>query len=373
MCVAIATNLLPVFLTTFGETFGGQAGLTEEQLGRIPALVFCGFLTGIAVTGPLADRWGGKKFVLGGLVAICVGLVMLAAAWQYGTLLASAFLMGFGSGMLEVILSPIVAALQPHRRTTALSWLHSFYCIGAVCTVLIGSAGLYLHVPWRAVALGIIAVPTFFLLCFLPITLPPMVHEDAESESLRSLIGHKYLLATLVLICLGGATELGMAQWLPAHAERGLGYTKGAAALVLVAFSLAMVAGRVSFGFIVHHMHGTTLMITCCSLSAALIPVAAFVHFTPVVLAACVALGFLVSCFWPTSLGLAGDRFPGGGASMYALLAIFGNTGCMVVPWLVGVVAERSSLSLGLAMVTVCPLAMTGILIWMRRQQKRVV
>ena len=366
MCLAIATNLPPVFLTTFGETFGGEAGLSEEQLGRIPALVFAGFMLGIAFTGPLADRWGAKSFVLGGLGFMCAGLVVLGTAGSYAVLLVALLLLGVGAGMLEVVLSPIVAALQPHRRASVLNWLHSFYCIGAVGTVLLGSAALHLGISWRIVALGIIAVPAFLLLGFLAVTMPPMMHENAECHPLRSLLRHPFFLATLALICLGGAIEIGMAQWLPAYAERELGFTKATAGIALAAFSVAMVAGRISVGFVVKRTGAIPLMLFCCAASAALVLAGSLFPNAWMALIACIALGFTVCCFWPTTLGIAADRFPRGGVSMYALLAAFGNAGCMAMPWFVGVVAERGSLSAGLAMLVVCPLVMAVLLAGLR-------
>ena len=41
-------------------------------------------------------------------------------------LLAAAALMGCGAGILDMVLSPIVSALEPERRTWAMNWLHSF-------------------------------------------------------------------------------------------------------------------------------------------------------------------------------------------------------------------------------------------------------
>jgi len=61
VCLAIAVNLLPIFLTTIRVDLDG-AGLTGEQLGRISAITFAGLVWGILFTGPLADRWGGKLF-----------------------------------------------------------------------------------------------------------------------------------------------------------------------------------------------------------------------------------------------------------------------------------------------------------------------
>ncbi|MCP4644005.1 MAG: MFS transporter [bacterium] len=371
MCLAIATNLPPVFLTTFGETFGGQTGLSEEQLGRIPALVFVGFIAGIAITTPLADRWGAKGFVLFGLGLMGTGLGFLSGAGSYAALLAVVFMLGLGAGVLEVVLSPIVAALQPHRRTSALNWLHSFYCIGAVGTVLIGSAGLYFHVSWRIISLGIIAVPASMFLGFVWLPTPPMVHRDADCELVGSLVRHPFFLAALALICLGGATEIGIAQWLPAYAERGLGYTKATAGVALAAFSVAMVIGRIAVGFIVRRVGAIPLIATSCLLCVGLVLVGCLLPSAPVALAACIMLGFTVCCFWPTTLGLASDRFPRGGASMFGLLAASGNAGCIAMPWLVGVIAEQSRLNMGLVALIVPPILMVLILGGMGLSRKK--
>jgi len=53
---------------------------------------------------------------------------------------------------------------------------------------------------------------------------------------------------------------------------------------------------------------------------------------------------------------------------MFGLLAAFGNLGGILMPWLVGVTADRSSLRLGLATSTACPLLMALVLLWMRHR-----
>jgi fucose permease len=52
---------------------------------------------------------------------------------------------------------------------------------------------------------------------------------------------------------------------------------------------------------------------------------------------------------------------------MFGLLAAFGNLGGILMPWLVGVTADRSSLRLGLATSTACPLLMALVLLWIQR------
>ena len=371
MCLAIASNLPPVYLTTFGETFGGQAGLSEEELGRIPATVFAGLMAGIVFAAAVADRWGAKRFVVFGLVLLCAGLALLGGAGSYAMVLAAVFLLGLGAGMLDVVLSPMVAALLPHRRASALNWLHSFYCVGAVSTVLVGSVALHLDISWRIVSLGIIAGPVCILAGFMFAATPPLVHENADCEPVRSLIRRRFFVAALAVIALGGATEVSIAQWLPAYAERGLDYSKPTAGAALAAFSVAMMVGRILAGFLIRHVRATFFMMACCAVSAALIVVGCFFPYAPVALMACISIGLTGSCFWPTTLALVADEFPRGGASMFGLLAASGNAGCIVMPWLVGAVAERNGLNWGLATTMVCPLIMVVILAGMGPSRKQ--
>jgi nitrate/nitrite transporter NarK len=53
---------------------------------------------------------------------------------------------------------------------------------------------------------------------------------------------------------------------------------------------------------------------------------------------------------------------------MFGLLAAFGNLGGILMPWLVGVTSDWSSLRLGLATSTARPLLMAFVLLWMQRR-----
>lgn len=83
MCLAMALNFLPVFLTTFSHTFGAASGLTTEQLGRIPAVMFLSFIVAILITGPLADRVRIALIIRFALGTTLVGLGWVAMAPSY--------------------------------------------------------------------------------------------------------------------------------------------------------------------------------------------------------------------------------------------------------------------------------------------------
>lgn len=153
--------------------------------------------------------------------------MLVGFAPSYAFLLFAVAVMGFGAGVLDMILSPIVVALQPDRRSAAMNWLHAFFCVGAVGAVLIASIGLKWDVSWRMVALGITIAPIVTFLLFLGLKLPPLIQEDAQRESMPQLIKQPYFIACLIAIFLGGATETGLSQWLPTYAGTGPGVFEG--------------------------------------------------------------------------------------------------------------------------------------------------
>lgn len=370
MTLAIGINLLPVYLTTLSVTFGGEAGLTKEQLGRLGAVGFGGLVVGILVTGPIADRFGTKPFALLGNLGTSLGLVAAALAPSYSWLLVAIVILGLGAGMLDMVLSPVVAALHPHDRGGAMNWLHSFYCVGAVVTILLGTLALQRGLGWRASCLMLSPFPLLLLAAMLPLRFPTL-STDAPRAPLRSLARNRWFQIALVAIFLGGATELGMAQWLPAYAEVSLGYPTWIGGSALLAFSVAMALGRMVVGAVGTRWNPFVIMFWGCASSVVLFLGASFLPHPALALACGIAVGFTGSCLWPTMLAVSADRHPEGGATMFGALAALGNAGGVFMPWLVGWIADRSTLALGLAISAVAPAGMMVTLRYLRRHAPR--
>jgi fucose permease len=365
--LSIGLNLLPVFLTTLGTTYGGAAGLTQEQLGRLGGICFTGLVTGILLTGPLADRCGAKPFAQLGNALIGTSLIAAAFAPSYVWLGAALFFLGLGAGILDMVLSPVVAALNPTRRTVALNLLHSFYCVGAAITILAGTLALRAGLGWRTACLILITVP-FVLLFALSAQTFPALASDGERLPVKKLLGHRWFLGALAAIFLGGATEMGLAQWLPAYAQIALGYPAWIGGAALLLFSVAMAAGRMVIGAAGPRLNPFKLLMWSCGLTTLLLLAGSFLSPPALALAACIVAGFTGSCLWPTLLAVTADRYPQGGASMFGLLAAFGNAGGICMPWIVGWVADRHDLHWGIAVSAIASTVMLFLVIFLRRK-----
>jgi fucose permease len=365
MALSIGLNLLPVFLTTLSLRYGGAAGLSQEQLGRLGAVSFAGLVAGIVITGPLADRWGAKGFAQLGNVLITVSLVSAALAPTYALLGIALFCLGLGAGVLDMVLSPVVAALNPERRAAAMNWLHSFYCVGAAVTILAGTLALRAGLGWREACLLLVALPVGLLAGFAPLRFPALRVEGGR-RPLRGLVRERWFVGALLAIFLGGATELGMAQWLPAYAETVLGFPAWVGGTALLLFSVAMALGRMVVGGMGTRLDPFRVMAWGCGTSVGLFLMGSFLPSPLLALAACVAVGFTGSCLWPTMLAVTADRHPDGGASLFGALAALGNAGGIVMPWVVGWVADRQDLRWGLAVSALAPALMLPLVLGLR-------
>lgn len=370
MSLAIGLNLLPVFLVDIRDTFGGTAGLSGEELGRLGGTAFLGLVVGIVLTGPLADRWGAKPFAIGGNLLTVVGLAAMALSPSYPTLLGALFVVGLGAGMLDMILSPVVAAVNAHARSGAMNWLHSFYSVGAVVTILAAVVTISFGGDWRLACWLVMPLPLILIVAFGLMEFPSLVTDQGRLP-MGQLLRRWWFAGAMVAIFLGGATELGLAQWLPAYAEESLGFSTTMAGTGLLLFSVAMALGRMVAGAIGNRINPYRIMVAGCGSSVVLFLLGAYLPHPGWALSACIAAGFTGSCLWPTMLAVAADHYPDGGASMFAALAALGNAGGIFMPWVVGWVGDLSSLSHGIAVSALAPFLMIPLILMLAAGSRR--
>ena len=86
-----------------------------------------------------------------------------------------------------------------------------------------------------------------------------------------------------------------------------------------------------------------TALVCCGALTTACYLTTTLSASPSVSLLGCAVCGLAVSLLWPGTFSLAAARFPLGGAAMFGVLAVFGDAGGAVGPWITGAVAEAST------------------------------
>ena len=70
-------------------------------------------------------------------------------------------------------------------------------------------------------------------------------------------------------------------------------------------------------------------------------------------------------------LAVAADRYPDGGATMFAALAAFGNAGGIFMPWVIGYVGDVRDLHWGIATSAVAPFLMVPLVMLLQGGRPR--
>ena len=345
--MAAVANLPPLLFLTFHDLYG----ISYSLLGL---LVLVNFLTQLSVD--LIFSFFSHRFNIPATVRITpllsvVGLLIFALwplllpQYAYAGLLVGTVIFSVGSGLCEVLISPVIAALPSDNPERDMSKLHSVYAWGVVGVVLV--ATLFLKFMdtryWSYLALLFALIPLTSCILFMGAKLPPLDTPKHTSGALSLLKNSQVLICTLAIFC-GGASELVIAQWGSSYLELALGIPKVWGDLLGVAlFAVMMGVGRSLYAKRGRHIEKTLLIsgigAVLCYLVAALSP------FPLLGLCACALTGLCVAMMWPGTLIIAAERVPYGGVFVYAMMAAGGDFGAAVGPQLMGIVTDAAAVS----------------------------
>ena len=372
---AIAANFAPLLFLTFQNTYG----ISLEKIALIPVVFYLTQLLIDLGATKFADKIGYRICVVTSQVVSAAGLVLLAILPEIlplpflGILIAVVFY-AIGSGLVEVLVSPIVEACPFENKDGRMSLLHSFYCWGAV-GVILGST-LFFAVfgieHWQILTLIWALVPLVNIFQFLTCPIERLA-EDGESLPLGKLFRMPLLWMMILLMICSGASEATIAQWASAFTESALGVSKTVGDLAgPCLFAAFMGISRILYGKMSTKLNLTKAMLlsgllcVACYLLASLSPL-------PILgLAGCALCGFSVGIMWPGTISLSSQKCPQGGTAMFAVLALAGDFGSTVSPAIAGSLSEMAggNLKAGLLAATFFPILLVVRLFVLNRKMK---
>lgn len=316
--------------------------------------------------------FSGASAAFGLILLALTPLVLSGYLKIYVGIMVAVTFMATGSGLSEVLLSPIIEALPFENKSSKMSFLHSFYCLGHLCLVLVSTLFFVLFgvERWFILTLILAIVPlvevAFFCVC--PIIKP--LGDDVVVRK-KDLLKNKRFLLLLMLMVSAGACEQAIAQWASYFAESGLNVSKTMGDLVgTSAFALFMFLSRFLHGLSGRKFNVSTLILICsigltsCYLLTVLQP-SAILSLVFISLS-----GFFVGIVWPGVYSIGGDLFSSGGTTMFSMLALGGDVGCTLGPSLVGFVASGSSMKIGILFATIFPVILLIGMITLKKTAK---
>lgn len=373
---AIVANFSPLLFLKFHSDY-------NIPLGKIALISAVFFFTQLVVDlfcAKFVDSIGYRKSIVASEIFAAAGLIGLSFIPELFSdpfigIIGCVILYAIGSGLIEVLCSPIVEACPFDNKESVMSLLHSFYCWGSVGVILLSTIFFTIFGldNWKFVAIFWAVVPLINIYNFMTCPIEHLV-EDGDGMSIAELFKTPLFFVSIVLMICAGASEISMAQWASAYAESALHLSKSVGDLAgPCMFAVAMGVCRVFYGKygekidLLKFMIGSGILCLVCYLLASL-------SANPLIgLIGCITCGFSVGIMWPGSISISSKQFPKGGTAMFALLAMAGDLGGSIGPSLVGNVTQfySDNLQKGMLSGSIFPivLVVSTIIIWNVRRK----
>lgn len=342
---ALCINIAPLFFVIFKRDYG----LKVTDIAFLVLFSFIIQLITDVASIKLIKSLGYKKSAVSANLTAFIGLVLLSVLPRYipifPALIVSSFLYSVGAGLVEVVINAIMDSFPTENGAVTFTILHSFYCWGQTAVILISTFLIFLvgEGNWFFIPViwSIIPLANAVLFIVAPTVEVQQTNEKADIKNL--LRSTSFVMLFVVMICVG-SSEMVISQWASYFAETGLGVSKVVGDLMgPCIFAFMMAVGRTLYSFFGHKIP-IVKALHLCALFATLAYVGISVLESPLAVICSFALaGLSVSVMWPGTLAATSSIFDKGKTSMFALLALAGDLGCSVGPWVNGIVNDAAN------------------------------
>lgn len=340
---AICSNFAPLLFMTFHKSYGISFG----NLAIISTVFYITQLLVDLLCVNIVDKIGYRTCVVVAEATSGIGLIGLAVLTTlfntpFVGIIISVVIYAIGSGLTEVLVSPIVEACPFENKDKVMSLLHSFYCWGAA-GVIIGSTiffALFGIENWKYLVLIWSAIPIYNIYNFVSCPIEKLVEDEERMTTVELIKNHYFWLFILLMVC-AGASEAVMAQWGSAYVESALHVSKAIGDLAgPCGFAICMGISRGLYGKYGEKVDLTIFMAASGILCLICYTIAGFVKIPILGLLGCELCGCAVGIMWPGSISISSRILCKGGTAMFALLALAGDLGAAIGPMIVGNITQ---------------------------------
>lgn len=368
---AVVMTITPALITEIRNTFAVSA----TRIGWLFRLLMVGFLLAITSGGHYADGRKKLPILACGCILMAIGMLMFSKSNSFEMALAAMLVSGIGGGLSEGLAMAAATDLYSGAmRTTVLNAGQVIFAIGAiVCPVTIGEM-LSAGIGWRIAFVAAAAISALSSLVVMAAILMRKEHpapSKTDGGDWRTLLRNPHILLLCMGIMLYISAEMGTFNWLAAYLVTDLGTTAARAAKSVALFWFGIGTGRIAVTWASKWISDTALICVSLALAIACESVLILLHNPIAALAVVPLFGFCMGPIWPTIISCAGTACPNQSAMAIGIVAASGSLGGVIVPPLIGKIADAASMRAGLSLCVFALLMALGVLMALRRHECR--
>lgn len=321
----------------------------------VSGLHLSAFAGGVVFTGLVAERvtqrLGRRAALWGGATGVALGTVALIVSQSVLVSLPSMFFMGLSGGLLLITVQALLAEHHGAQRTVALAEANVWASLtGTLAPLLIG-ATQRIGLGWRSALLLAVAVFIVMGSMWGRVSLQTSsvgADQEAPARTLPRVFWRFWLLVFVVV-----AIEWCMLFWAADFLTNVRAIPPASAATAISTFLGAMLLGRFVGSRLTRTISSARLLIIALGIVGVGFPIFWLVPHAGLSIVGLFLCGLGVANLYPLGLSLAMDAVPLHANLASARLAVSSSSAVLLLPLLLGTVADRIGIQRAIAIVLV--------------------
>ncbi|MCB2378644.1 MFS transporter [Hymenobacter sp. BT635] len=330
-------------------------GIVHRELGQV---LFCnavGAWCAMPLAGWLLPRLGSRRLTTIGALLFCGFIPGLALLHGIGELMVLFLVLGAATGLLDVAMNSQAILVENQRRQPVMSSFHAAFSLGGMLGAGAGALAAHYSLSFATHLLSFSAVAVALVLVAAAALLPEenLHPDDAAPDEARS--GFRWPSRTVVALgvvafcCMLG--EGAMADWSTIYLVQDTQASPALAPLGYAAFSLSMAAGRLCGDWLGVQV-GQRRLIVCGGLLALAGLLSLLVlPLTTVGIGGLFLIGLGLSTIIPTVFSATGQQHNMAPGTALSVVSTIGYGGFLLGPPVIGWLADVLTLRLALGIV----------------------
>jgi fucose permease len=242
--------------------------LTMTAAGTFHYVPMGAIALGALLLGFLADRWGRKTTVIGGLTLYAIGSGLFALSRSFGIFIMLLGLSGLGISVFKIgalaLIGDITKSSAEH--TSLMNSLEGFFGIGSIVGPALVAVLIASGASWKWLYVVAAGVCVVLIVCALFVKYPPSVRLNNEAIALKQtfeLLGDPWALGFSLIIALYVSVEVAIYVWMPTYLQGYVGQYRWISTYALTLFFVFRAAGRFLGAIFLSHLRWTSVMVLC--------------------------------------------------------------------------------------------------------------
>jgi MFS family permease len=349
-------------------TIQQELHLNEAQLGAVLFALPIGLMGTLPVTGVLLSRFDSRRIMMIGAVSFNLMLCAIGFATKSWELALALVFFGSSRNLMNISANAQSIAVQSLFERPIIARFHGIWSLAGFGAAALGSLMVSLSISPAAHFLIVGLILTAFCWYAYPGTLPqqPAPKERRPWFALPDKTLAKYGLISFASMACEGT----MIDWSGIYLQKAVHTSRALATLGFTVYMIAMTLGRLTGDRLTNRYGLRNMLSYSGGLIALGLVVAVLLPYPWTALFGFILTGFGVSCVIPMVFAMAGRAEGMSSGSAIAAVSTVGYLGFLVVPPLVGTVAQVAGLRSAYAMMAAFGILITILVQFFLKDQR---